>query len=510
MSKRNKITAALLTAAMMLSLLAGCGGGNKSSGGSGSAGDDLSQHVVLTMYCIGDEGGIHADEHIQMVNDYLTEKINAEIKPMMVSWGEYKQKLPMIWAGGEAYDLTFAANWTGYYTEGAKGAFMDITDLLPKYAPSVYASMEERGVIDSLKIDGGLYMVPTDVPEYTGFIINYREDLRQKYNCPEIVDDATFETYLKAIHDNEPGMQAFGTNGAEVVPFQNFLNEQDWSRPVENSAGYFAYDLKDPTHVFNVVDTPEYEAFVKKMCDYYKKGYISQSVMANTDATKDSFTAGRIGTYTGNFANSNQIYKDVKASNPEWEIGYYIPDMASGYVESTSPSNNGTAVGAFSKNPERALMFIELLNTDRDFYNLVVNGIEGVTYEWDPETNTKWSPEGVDANELTLRNLGMGLKFQKFELGASDDNPVLVELQYETFPKMALIPELAGFSVDESSIAAQLAGLKAVQDEFKATLEKGVVDPETGLATLRERMRTAGADEVMEEINRQIAEYLGN
>lgn len=469
--------------------------------------DNLSEHVVLTVYCIGDEGGIHAQEHMDLVNAMLTEKINAELNPVMVAWGDYRTKLPMIWASGEAYDLTYSANWAGYYTEGAKGAFMDITELAPKYAPVTYSRMEERGIVDTLKIDGKLYMIPANKINYTTFLYNYREDLREKYGCPEIVDDETLAIYLQALKDNEPGMTPFGDFVNSAMAFQNFLNEQDWSRPVDHSNGFLVYDLKDPTHVFNVADTPEYEAFLAKMHDYYEKGFQSRDVMAVTSQGRDMFKGGTTGTYFGNFDNSQDVYQDAKVNHPDWKIGFYSSDFASGNVELFAPANDGMCVGAYSKHPERALMFLELMYTDEEVYRLVMNGIEGVTYEWDPETRTKWAPEGVDPSELALKNLGMGFGYGPFDLGSKDDSPELKAIK-EQFATCALVPELSGYAINQDNISAELAAIKNVQDEFKVPLDKGVVDPATGLEQMRKNLKNAGIDEVIEEINRQIAEYL--
>lgn len=511
MSKSKKRAALLLSATMLAAALAGCGASSNTdtNADGAAAGDDHSEHVVLTMYCIGDEGGIHAEEHINKINEILNEKINAELNPVMVSWGDYRKKLPMVWASGEPYDLTYAADWAGYFTEGSKGAFMDITELLPVYAPETYARMQEDGTVSSVSIGGKICMVPTDVPEYTSVILNYREDLRKKYNCPEIVDQETLNAYMQAIKDNEPGMQAFGDNGVDVVAFQEFLNEQDWSRPVDNSSGFFVYDLKDPTKVFNVVDTPEYEEYIAKRAEYYQKGFVSQSIMADTDAIKDQFLAGQYGTYFANFNNSNLVYQDVKVNHPDWEIGYYCPDLAGGTVEQVAPSNNGVAVGAYSEHPERALEFIELMNTDRELYNLVIFGIEGTTYDWDEETGTFWIPEGVDPSEIALKNLGMGLKRKKFNLASKSNAPALNELEKQ-YAECSVMPGLAGFSVNQDNIAAEIAALKAVQDEYKLILEKGATDPTKGLETLRQKMKEAGSDKVMEEINAQITEFLAN
>lgn len=525
--KSKKIIALLLTACMSFTLLAGCGSSKPtespaeskapaseettSAGTAGSTGEttpavDTSEHVVLTMYCIGDEGGIHAEEHIKLLNEMLTEKINASIDPVMVSWGDFKTKLPMVWASGEAYDLTYTSNWTNYFLEADRGAFMDITELFPAYAPLTYAEFTEKDLLETTKVDGKLYMVPNDKPDYTTFMYNYREDLRKKYNCPEIVDMETLETYLQAIKDNEPGMIPYSNNSTETMKNATWLNELDWSRGID-SAGVFVYDLKNPGEVFNFVETPEYEEFVKKSREYYEKGYWSQSIMAETTASKENFLAGKAAIYLANMSNSNGVYQQVASEHPDWEIGIFSSDMRSGMVERVAPANNGMAIGAYSKNPERAMMFLELCNQDEEVYDLLMNGIEGVTYEADKETRTKWIPEGTDPTETALKNLGMGMGNQKFELGSQNDSPLVNQLK-EEYAAIEVFPGLSGFALNQDTISAELAALKSISDEYRIPLEKGVIDPEKGLAELRQKLKDAGADKVKEEINRQVAEYL--
>lgn len=525
MRKSKKITALLLTACMGAALMTGCGDTkdpvNQSSTPSKSETSeaqasteeqqdpalDTSEHVTLTMYCIGDEGGIHAQEHLDKLNEVLKEKINVTLEPIMVSWGDYKTKLPMVWASGEAYDLTYTSNWTGYFTEADKGAFMDITELFPTYAPKTYEEYVAKDYLETTKVNDKLYMVPNDIPDYTTFVYNYREDLRKKYDCPEIVDMETFETFLAAIKEKEPSMLPFANNSSEAFKFHTFLNEQDWSRPVEQGNGVYVYDLKDATKVFNVVETPEYEEFINKMREYYEKGYWSQSIMAETTASKELFLAGQTAACLGNTSTGNGLYQEMGSQHPDWEIGIFSSDMASGTVERIAASNNGVAVGAYSKHPERAMMFIELCYQDEEVYDILMNGLEGVTYEADKATMTKWIPEGVDPSDITLKNLGMGFGTSKYYLGSKNDSPLVNQLK-EDYDKIAVFPELAGFAINQDSISAELAALKSVCDEYKLPLEKGVVDPVEGLAQLRQKLKDAGVDKVMEEINNQIAAYL--
>lgn len=538
MKKRSeKMMALILAGCMSASLLAGCGGGTQESSGTqqeessqeskqeesfqGGQADseqadgaegaeiDTSEHVVLTMYCIGDEGGIYAEEHLQKLNELLTEKINAEIDPIMVSWGDYKTKLPMVWASGEAYDLSFSGNWINYFQESDRGAYMELTELFPKYAPKTYAEMTEKNLLETTKSNGKLYMVPTDKPDYTTFVYNYREDLRKKYNCPEIVDVETLETFMDAIVENEPGMTAYGNNNVEGMWGSIWSNQIDRSRELAAGSG-LCYDLKDPSKVFCDAFTDEYEEFVLKSREYYEKGYWSQSIMAETAASKDMFLAGKTAIYPGNFSNSNGVYQDVSANHPDWEIGVLSTDLLSGMTERVAAANNGMSIGAYSKNPERAMMFIELVYQDEEVYSVLMNGLEGVTFEKDEETRTKKIPDGIDPTTIALKNLGMGFGKVEFDLGSLSDSPLINELK-EKYAEVEVFPGLAGFAINQENISAELAACKAVSDEMGFSLGKGVYeDPLAALEEYRQRLKDAGIDKVVEEVNKQVQEYLAS
>lgn len=520
----KKIIALFLVLCLSVSLLAACSSkeaaktnppatsGNEDDANVNTSTNepDTSKHVVLTMYCIGDEGGIYAQEHLDKLNAVLTEKINAEIKPIMTSWGDYKTKLPMVWASGEAYDLTYTANWISYYDEASKGAFMDISELFPKYAPQTYAEAEELDMLETTKVDGKLYMVPAYKEDYTTFLFCFREDLRKKYDCPEIDSWEDLMTYMQAIVDNEPGMLPMGCTAGDQSQFQYVQGEWDWARPIDNSAyGVLTYDLKNPTAIFNLVDTPEYEAFINRCRECYQAGYWSQSVMAETLTPKDAFLSGKSAVYAANFSNANTVYNELKNNQPDWEVGFWSSDLASGTTESIAPSNNGMSIGAFSENPERAMMFLELVYQDEEVYHLVADGLEGITFEADYENRTKWVPESVDPSTINLKNIAMGFGSKKFALSSKNDAPALVEMRNE-YGKVQVVPALAGFVLNRDSISAELAAIKSVCEEYKVPLERGIVDPAEGLATLREKLEKAGIDKVLEEVNRQLNEYLAN
>ncbi len=59
----------------------------------------------------------------------------------------------------------------------------------------------------------------------------------------------------------------------------------------------------------------------------------------------------------------------------------YTKRFTEPFISASAPSATVTTIGANSKNPERAMMYIELMNTDDLLFNTVAWGEQGVDYE---------------------------------------------------------------------------------------------------------------------------------
>lgn len=78
----------------------------------------------------------------------------------IISDWSYNDSLNLVINSGDDWDICFTSNWTNNYKRNvAKEAFLDITELLPEYAPSLYNLVDER-VYDAIKVDGKIYASP--------------------------------------------------------------------------------------------------------------------------------------------------------------------------------------------------------------------------------------------------------------------------------------------------------------------------------------------------------------
>lgn len=502
MNKKLKMVITLaMTVAMAVSLATGC---KKEPKAPVDSKPDTSKEVKLKSYFIGDPGKNEA-EVLTEVNKVLKDKINATIEYANVSWGDWKTKFPVLLASGEPFDLIYTANWCYYLSESPKGAYYALDDLLDKYAPSVKKNIPAEAW-EQAKVNGKIYMVPSVYPNIGTFGAVVRGDLRKKYNIPEIKNIETYGAYLEAIKKNEPDLVAFNANTSNPL-YNIFLYENEWGRPSafgNGEEGVITYDILKGGKPIDVTTTKEYEAFIKRQKEWADKGYWTKGVLSNKTRPMDAYRAGNSASFISNLGTTNQQFEWEITNNKNWNSEWF--PMENGTKIERSPYiSNGTAIYSGSKNPERALMFIELLHSNKDFYELVMHGVKGKN--WEAVDGQKWKlPAGVNPADVTMTNTGMGLMQALFQRDNVNKSTFVINKEKE-YDKVAVMPKYAAFVLDQTPISAELAAINSVCTTYKAPLDWGLVDPVTGLATLKQKLKEAGLEKVLTEVNKQLDAY---
>lgn len=192
MKKTAKLLALVLALILVLSAFTACGQTGSSSsappssaGSAAASGPDISEEVTLTMYLIGDRP-VDNDLVFEKINERLKEAINATIDVKFMSWSEYEQKYPLIFASGEDWDIIFTADWCFYNAQATKQGFWEITpEALETYAPMTAESMYPEAW-EQAKVDGKVYMLPMNYQELTAYVWMARGDLMDKYGIESL------------------------------------------------------------------------------------------------------------------------------------------------------------------------------------------------------------------------------------------------------------------------------------------------------------------------------------
>ncbi|HEY8462534.1 MAG TPA: extracellular solute-binding protein [Bacillota bacterium] len=482
---------------------------------SGALPADTSKPVKLNFYLMG-SAPAGMPEVVAELNRKLKKDLNATIEFNYIGWGDMQSKYPLVLAAGEDVDLIYTANWCFYAQEAAKGAFLEITEeMLKRYMPKHYAATNPIAWKEA-RIDGKVYMIPTSTPDRKAGCAIIRGDLRKKYNLPPITKFTEIEPYLAAIKKNEPGMYPMYLDSTYDMnkPF-GFLYTNlgpGWNDILVTTSGgsgiNYDFEAARP-ELYLLTEEPVLSTFKKAaniMKSWYTKGYFNKDVFANKVRSKDAFDQGKSAVGFGNTQDIQSNIANAKAKG--WEIEVIPQLSANGHYPADPYINNGVAIAARTKNPERALMALDLIMEDPSYNYLVYYGIEGKNYVIkDGKIDL---PEGVTAEKNTYPPDAAGFWFtnkDQFKPLASWSDQYL-EVR-ENLKQWLKSNPFAAFAPNTDAFKTEAANLNQVLIQYFNPIMIGAVkDVDQAFATLKQKMDAAGAQKVLADLKKQTKEFL--
>ncbi len=478
----KKIGILSLVLLLLTGVLAACSGG-----GSGkSSGDSTDEEVKLTWYMIGTPQKDTKDV-MKEVNKYTKEKINATIDMKMLDWGEYNDRMQVITTSGENYDIAFTSSWANNYALNArKGAFLGLNDLMDKHGKDM-KKLIDPAFLEGAQIDGELYAIPANKEVGQQAVLSFNNELVKKHNLDisNVNSIADLEPLLKVIKEKEKNVTPIATFDA-YLPFDSILQEE---LP-------FAFRLDGNTdEVVNKYEEDITMETLKTMHEYYKKGYIQKDAATSTDSWPLE---------TPNWFVRKEIYQPYAEDVWSRSAGYEIVtrELHEPYIFNNSVTGSMQAISATSKNPERAMMFLNLLNSDEYLRNLLDKGIKGTHYEENEDGTIKDLPTRVENYNMPSFAIGNQLILKLYE-----DDPKDKWEKFEEFNKNSTPSPALGFYFDSNPVRTEIAAISNVTSEFSPALLKGAVDPEEYLPAFNKKLKEAGMEKVLDEIQKQYDEW---
>ena len=512
----KKLSAIILAVVMTMSLVA--------CGGNGSSADlvetDLSSPVTINWIMPGP--GMQKDSEMVFAkfNEELHkmkgfENVNVEIEVIPVA--DYVQKIMLMQTSGEKMDI-IQTYLLDHATEYRNGSILDISEYLKKYAKDVYNEVPEW-VIEMGKVDGGqailpLYQkmvnapyywtIPADLQEYLDVEAMQKSFQAEKANDFVLSEESVkiIEDYLEKVH--AAGKQGKGYTTAAPV------------RGTDTIISNYRIMFEDPElEVFNVHLHPQQQTLWRVKKYFYDKGYVRKDSLsakaADFSGVKDGNLCWTSQNWTGKFEPYyNETLHDIPALQIPVNDKFYAP---------YKPAAGGFAVSVNSQYPDVAVKVIDLLNTKKgiELYNLLLYGIEGTHYEVVKELEDdkiikpfEYAEEGTSACSYGLWKWIVGNA--KYAWMTTYNNEGFKEIVYEYMNEGedTIKSPLMGFALDSTSIETKLSQIKAVSNEFGGPLGSGAVDSEQLLKEMAVKYEQAGNQEIIDEIQRQIDEFIQN
>ncbi|MEK3799362.1 ABC transporter substrate-binding protein [Peribacillus sp. FSL H8-0477] len=419
------------------------------------------------------------------VNKYLKEKINATVKMTQIDWGDWAQKSQVMINSGEQFDIIFT-NGTDYVQNSQKGAFLALDDMLNNEGKELVEVIDPE-FLEGIKVDGKIYGVPANKEVARQSVYTFNKRLVDKYNfdISNVKTLEDLEPMLKTIKEKESGV-------TPVATFKAFLR-YDY---VFNGEMPFAFPFDgDTERVINPFETDEAMNTLKTMHKYYKAGYIKEDAATSKDTwpmdVENWFVRmGGSQPYADLLWSRSAKYEVVSAPAEQPTI---VNDSVSGSIQ---------AISATSKNPKKAMEFLTLLNTDPYLRNLVDKGIEGTHYKKDEDGTIEDLPARIDNYNMPSYSLG-----NHFILNLYKEDPKDKWEKFKEFNASAVKSPSLGFNFNSDPVRSELASITNISKEFYPALATGSVKPEEYLPKFNEKLKNAGIDKVLKEIQKQYDEW---
>lgn len=452
--------------------------------------------VKLTWYFPGNWPQPEQDQVFAEVNKVIKAKINATVDFKPFSFGDYDQKMKVVIASGEPYDLAFTSNWINNYSQNVgKGAFLPLDDLLAKYAPQSFANVPKT-FWEATKVKGKIYgFVNQQISARTPAVSiskaladEYKFDINSIAGKISGFNLNLLEPIIQKVRKDHPE-KFVGMAMDQMKDAFNFEPIVGFKTP-----GAVAYS-DDSLKVVNQFETDEVKAFAATMRDWNAKDYMnSKERISKVTDDPGLCKAGKclIGVSGAYKPGGEQLslayngYLDVIAPAN-------IPHLTTGGITATMH-----AINRNSKNPERAMMLLELLNTDKDLYNLLNFGIKDKNYKIDadgfmvPGDGQKgynpYVPWMFATNYLANVEKGM---------------PKTVWEDTKKINANAIPSKLLGFTFDAEPVKAEIGKTNAVYDEYSRAIDLGVAS-EAKYNEFVAKLKAAGSDKIIAEMQKQI------
>ena len=477
-----------------------------------STGPDISEEVTLVMYLIGDRP-VDNDEVFAKINERLKAEINATIDVKFMSWSEYEQKYPLIFASGEDWDIIYTADWCFYNAQATKQGYYEITrEALETYAPmSAETRYPEAG--EQAKVNDKVYMLPMNYKEITAYVYMARGDLMDKYGITSVASLDEAESYMDAIVENEPSLIPIdvGSDYDKLFLYDRMWKKANWESE-EKVIGVGPWqamasvsELDDSAAVLGNFDQPEFLDVITRLKDWKDRGFWSKNAVVNTQNNTESFQAGKSALALMNANTAKSVYASVTAEHPEWDVRVFdaqdgVPPVLNSYLA------NGMSIFSKSKNPERALMALDYLRNDEEVNSLFCYGIEGKHWEASGDGTLVSLPDS--SNYAYDSNCNWGVRNDAYWRVIEGGIPNLPELN-KGWQDTARSERYQTFVFNDESVKNEIAAIGEIFDTDYKLLGLGFTDdPEADIAKLREKMEAAGAQKVYDEIQKQALEFI--
>ena len=527
---RKKFTSTLLLGAMVVSLLSGCGKNeatqsevskqetsssqvveNESSSASSVVEpEEKLEYVELEWYVPIGEMPDH-DIIQAALDEYFLEKLNCKVTLVKgLDNATFEETIPTKLLAGEEIDMLYLPNTFNVDSLVQAGALYEMDELLDTFGQETKALFADQ-IWDCIRKQGKIYMIPLlkDNCHLVGF--SYNDTMASAIGVDfENTNFATFneteEFFMDALAKRDAmfpeykGTPLVNDQRTNFIPFFFKLERliSGSALAVTNIKGYEVEPTRGEHEVYNFYET---DAF-REYCLMIQR-WVENNIISHPDDTTNYYNAPNILTRSGwgyTYMNPHQYSEDFVTKLK----------LLEGIYTDAAVFKHGTAIGANCEDPERAMMAINLINTDPYIATMLRIGVEDV----------HWTRNADGKIEFTERNSDVEARGWYYWYGASFGNFTIVDApETMTGPDNIMLERIKecndnailathmGIQLDLTPVSNEIAACNSVISEYNYLIKGKLTSAEEVNKAVDDfvaKLKQNGSDKIVKEIQAQI------
>ncbi|WP_419874838.1 ABC transporter substrate-binding protein [Candidatus Pristimantibacillus sp. PTI5] len=496
---KKRVWVSLLLAILLL--LSACSKGetgttpeNTAEGNNEGAGSELKP-AKLKIVLYGEESLRMKELAKAEFKDIVKKEINAEIEFQFIPWTEYGGgKTDLMLSTGEDF-ATYTD--TNYMVKSvAKGLYADLTPYMDSEAAADMKKTVDDNSFKAFQLGGKQYAVPVGNKPNSGefYSVLVRQDLLEEVGMSSVSSLAELEQFYDKVHAAHPELIGYASTDARRMLMYEYTDKNlYWQND------FLAIDeAADGDQIISWFESEEFKAYSQLIRSWYVKGIIPKYAATNTPQLQSDWNSGKAMFWAGTAARPFEGAATISQAVPTAKLTNYF---LSKDLPKISRGTYSTAwfVSANAADPERYVMFFNLLQKNQELYDLFAYGIQDKDYTLDE--NGRLTRNTTDS--LIPDWLLMNKNFIRFDKSVPDD----FITQYKAWDDEAIISKGAGFNFDNTPVKNEETKINGVFSEFLAPIASGFLDYEENFPGALEKLKAAGFDKYIAEYQKQFSEW---
>ncbi|MED5016546.1 ABC transporter substrate-binding protein [Paenibacillus chibensis] len=484
--KARKMLIFLVVLIASVSVMAGCSGKKKEEGTA------KKLETVRILY---------PGERSDRMNDFLehefAEKMAADlglkVEVVFVPWAQYWEQKDIMLAANEPIDLY----WDGLpdlSTIVNKKQARVLDDLIENYGQDMLKVLPAEQ-LQGATIDGKIYGIPSSYAPSSAMyqLVAVRQDLLEAVGMTDIKtaeDLKEFATKAKAKFPELKGP-------ADIVfkPLTRYFADEQYNWIAVEDLVVFGEESKK---AYSYYETDAFQKVAKFNREMTKSGLYSEDLTIKYNERDSRMQTGLYLWVEGSVGKEMEIINAVKANAPDARVKtYLLAQDKPRYITAAGGEVLGIPVNA--PNPEGAMKLINWIYKSKENYLFALYGVEGKDYKIEDGRINKLTPSEF-FYEWMFRN-------QNYQLFGPEVSQESID-QYKSWDDQAIRSASLGFRFNNEKVKNIETALKEVAGKDLAAIRSGFVDFETGYPKAIQKLKKAGIDEYVAEVQRQLDEFL--